>query len=54
MVSSFLDLFTIYTDKGNEVVGVIKSLVNARSLPLECVWLLHEVLSMLVLMNGRE
>ena len=36
------------------VAGFISSLVNARSLPLECARLLHETLFITVLMYGSE
>ena len=34
---------------GRRVAGVIRSLVNDRSLQLECVWVLHEILLVHVL-----
>ena len=39
---------------GRKVVGVIRSLVNARSLQLECAKVLHESLLVPVLTYGSE
>ena len=39
---------------GRRVAGVIRSLVNARDLQLECARVLHEILLVLVLMYGRK
>ena len=41
-------------ESGRKVAGVIRSLVNARSLRLECARVLHESLLVLVLMYGSE
>ena len=39
---------------GERVAGTIRSLVNARSLQLECARFLHESLLVLVFMYGNE
>ena len=39
---------------GSKVVGVFRSLVNARDLQLTCVRVLHEALLMPVLLYGSE
>ena len=39
---------------GRRVAGVIKTLVKARDLLLECARILHEILFLLVLMLGNE
>ena len=39
---------------GRRVTGAIKSLVNARSLQLECAWVLHESLLVPVVTYGSE
>ena len=39
---------------GRRVVGAIRSLINSRSLPLECARVLHETLLVPALMYGSE
>ena len=41
-------------ESGRRVTGIIRSLVKARSLQLECAMVFHELLLVPVLTDGRE